>query len=506
MGSSQSESCDVVVVGCGPGGSITAASLAEKGLHVVAIEKSSFPRYHIGESLTGTAGDVIRNLGLEADMERLDFPVKTGVKVVGRDAASEFFVPVLRPTWQVRRAEFDDLLLKHSLSRGIDLRQGMVRGFLQDGDRLNGVRYTPVGSDSADEVELRCKAVIDASGHSAVLSRHKIAGPRRVENFGRQIAVFTRFDNVERDPGEMGNNTFIFYGAPLHWAWFIPLSSNSVSIGVVMPTTTYKRYGNSPEEVMAWGLRNINPDLARRVEGVEAAEEVRTIANYSYSIEPFVGEGWACVGDAHRFLDPIFSFGVAFAMVEGYAAADAISEGLRANAFADPLDRYRRFSNRGQSAAGDVVRYFWRFPAFFSFQTRGKTRQDMIRLLAGDCFGEEPIDALSAMRKSLHNAPVDGLEDTKARDIAKRVFVRYSYFQGIDAAYISVTGDGICVSFVMNERAEDLYESLYDFEEGLYSEFGRDALAVMKWVDSEEFRDDIPPFDDAHVIFDRRKQ
>ena len=157
---------------------------------------------------------------------------------------------------------------------------------------------------------------------------------------------------------------------------------------------------------MAWGLEQINPDLHRRVEGLIPVEPVRVVRNYSYRIEPFVGDGWLCVGDAHRFADPIFSFGVSFAMTESRAAACAILDALQTGTCEEPFAAYASYCNRGHDAALDLIRYFWTFPAFFSFQTRGVTRPHLIKLLGGDCFGDEPNPVLDMMRESLADLEV----------------------------------------------------------------------------------------------------
>lgn len=402
--SSANQEYDVVVIGCGPAGSVTAAELAKGGVRVLALERHEFPRYRIGESLTVSAGNIIREWGLDEEMGRRDFPVKTGVKVVGTSARSEFFVPVAAPTWQVRRSEFDKMLLDHAVAAGADHRWGSVKQILRDGATVTGVAYRPQGSRTDQLVKVHAKVVVDASGHGAVLSTHQIAGRRQVEAFDRQIALFTQFEHARRDPGEMGNNTLIFYGSKHHWGWFIPLSSTHTSVGCVIPTTKYKQVGGDPDAVMAWALENVNPDLHRRVDGIAQTEPVRVIRNYSYRIDPFVGDGWLCVGDSHRFADPIFSFGVSFAMTEARAAACAVLEALQHGDCAQPFSDYAEYSDRGQQAAVDLIRYFWKFPAFFQFQTRGETRSDMIRLLGGDCFTTDHIPVLDMMRRSLDEA------------------------------------------------------------------------------------------------------
>jgi FADH2-dependent halogenase len=399
MSTANIQSFDVVVIGSGPGGSVLGAQLAQAGLRALMIEKHPFPRYHIGESLTGVAGDFIRDMQIEGEMERLQFPVKQGVKVMGRSAKSEFFVPVLRPTWQVSRAEFDEVLLRRAIEGGAEHRDGTVKEILREGEKVVGVRYAPRGSNEL--VEVRSRFVVDASGHSVILSKHGVAGPRQIGDFDKQVAVFTQVKGALRDPGAMGNNTVIFYSDVYEWSWFIPLSPEVVSVGLVVPSHLFKMNGDSPEALLRWGFENLNPDLTRRLRDAEWVEPCRVIANYSYRIDPFAGDGWLCIGDAHRFADPIFSFGVASAMVEATAACKAILKAMETGDWRAPFEEYVAYSNRGQDSISDLIKYFWRFPSFFGVQSRGAFRKDIIRLLAGDCFDVGEIPALTAMRKSL---------------------------------------------------------------------------------------------------------
>lgn len=398
------DTCDVVVIGGGPGGSCLAAYLAGSGLDVVLLEKATFPRYHIGESLTGMATNVLNDFGLEQEMGRYHFPAKGGVKVIGQGAKSEFFVPVLQPTWQVRRAEFDQILLENAIDCGATYRQGTVKEVLREGERVVGVRYLPQDEPSGDLREIRCRVVADASGSAALLSKAGIAGPKvYFDEFSRQAAVFTQFKDARRDPGDMGNNTFIFYAEHLHWSWFIPVAPDITSVGIVMPAERLKACGGA-EAAMAWGLEQINPDLGPRVEGCEQVEPVRAITNYSYNIEPFVGDGWLCVGDAHRFIDPIFSFGASFAMVEARAASKAIVEALTSGDYTKPFNDYAAWCNRGQDVALDLIRYFWKYPIFFGYQTRSTMRKDFIRLLGSDCHDAHEMRAVQIMRQGLAKA------------------------------------------------------------------------------------------------------
>ncbi|MCI0581163.1 MAG: NAD(P)/FAD-dependent oxidoreductase [Chloroflexi bacterium] len=392
---------DVIVIGGGPGGSTLAAYLAQAGVRVLIIEKEAFPRYHIGESLTGMAAGILHEFGLGPTMDELHFPPKSGVKVIGQEAKSEFFVPVLQPTWQVRRDQFDDVLLKNALTMSAHYRRGTVKEILRDGDKVIGVCYLPADSPQAAMQELYAEYVVDASGRANVLARQGIAGEVVYDDqYSRQVAVFTQFKDALRDPGDMGNNTFLFYSELHHWAWFIPLSPDVTSVGVVMPAHRLKAAG-SASAALAWGLENINPDLRRRVAGRERVEEIRTITNYSYKVDPFVGNGWLCIGDAHRFIDPIFSFGASLAMLEAKAASRAILTALATGDWTAPFAEYIALCNRGQSAAYDVIRYFWKYPVFFGYQSRGKQRKEFMRLLSSDVHDEQELPALQMMRRTL---------------------------------------------------------------------------------------------------------
>ncbi len=395
---SEENNYDVIVIGGGPGGSTTAAYLGRMGYKIALIERESFPRYHVGESLTGMAAEIIEDFALEDQMEEFKFPIKGGVKVLGKEAKSEFFVAVLRQTWQVRRDEFDKMLLDNALKHHVHLIKGAVRDILFEGGKTTGVNYT----DENDSTKtLKASYIVDASGSSTLLSKKGIAGKQEFTNeFEKQVAVFTQFKNVKRDPGAMRDNTFLFYSDVNEWAWFIPLSEDTVSIGVVMPNEKIKSLGGI-EAAMKWGLENINPDLTSRMSDAEQIEEIRAIRKYSYIIEPFVGNGWLCVGDSHRFSDPIFSFGVSFALVEARAAAHAISQALETGSHDTPFEEYAKFCDTGQNAAFDVIRYFWHFPVFFGFQAKGKYRKDIIRLLSSDCHKSEEIEILKLMRESL---------------------------------------------------------------------------------------------------------
>jgi hypothetical protein len=134
--------------------------------------------------------------------------------------------------------------------------------------------------------------------------------------------------------------------------------------------------------------------------------------------------------------------------------------------------------------------------------TRGDRGRDIIRLLAGDCFEDPPLSASLAMRRSLCNLPaLDALEG-RARTIAERVHQRYDFFQGVDAAYIDPSAQGIRLWFHLGDDDIDLYDSIHDFEEELIADVGRDDLAILSFT--PEMSEAAPSEAGAMRIFDRR--
>ena len=168
---------DAIVIGGGPGGTTTAALLADHGHRVLLLEREFVPRYHIGESLIPYTWFTLNRLGVVDWLRSSACPKKYSVQFVsitGKVSQPFYFFQTIKHecamTWQVYRAEFDAMLLENARSKGVEVRQGWtVRDFLMEGARIVGVR-----ADEKDGVkgrEIRAKVVVDASGRDSLLSR-----------------------------------------------------------------------------------------------------------------------------------------------------------------------------------------------------------------------------------------------------------------------------------------------------------------------------------------------
>lgn len=393
---------DVAIVGGGPGGTAAALSLAQLGIQATIVEKHRFPRYHIGESMTGECGAAMRALGLEPALVEKQYPVKHGVRVFGPDGKNSFWVPVMKrtdeglvpaTTWQVPRAEFDELMLKATVGRGVQHVEARATAPIVEDGVVRGIHIEKDGQSS----EIRSKYVIDASGMATFLSGAGILSEKKRGNYDNQIAIFSQVKDCVRDTDD---NTLIFYRSKNHWAWFIPITPDVVSVGVVVSSEYFKKAGETPETFFLREVAELNPELVRRAAGRPLAEDVRTVSNYSYQIDDFTGPGFLCVGDSHRFIDPVFSFGVHFAVKEGQFAATAIDDILSGRVSeAEALAHFKTLACRGMDAIQDLLDAFWDHPLPFAYMVHAKYVDDFRDMFAGRVYGEEPPAGLVEMRR-----------------------------------------------------------------------------------------------------------
>ncbi len=404
----------VAIVGGGPGGSACAIHLARRGISSIIVEKEPFPRFHIGESLTEQSGERLREMGLEDMMSGC--PVKYGVRIYGPAGRTNFWIPVMKRqpgqaledsfTWQVRRSTFDRMLLDHAAQLGVEVvRARATTPVLSRGGAVHGVS---IQDQSGGTRDINCDVLVDASGQHTFLANAGLTGPKEHGRYHRQIAIYSHFTGAVRDSGVQWGNTLIFFQKKHYWAWFIPLDGDITSIGFVVPNEYFRSSRESTTAFLLRELRQFNTQLAARVEHVQLAGHVHTTSNYSYHIGRFSGAGWLCVGDAHRFIDPLFSFGVSVALADAQQSANAIREYFD-SAPGDterPFLDYERWSERGIDMCQTTLDGFWEKTWNFGMLL-SRYREDFIDLLAGRVWHGEEYDAIAALRTSLAAATLD---------------------------------------------------------------------------------------------------
>jgi flavin-dependent dehydrogenase len=323
------ESTQVLVIGGGPAGSTTAGLLAKQGIQVTLLESSTFPRYHIGESILPSVLPVLDLLGVREKVDNHGFVRKNGAYFEwgpeNWDLNFDHLSGAGRYSYQVVRSEFDHMLLDNSAELGVDVRQGVkVTEVAFDQGRPVSARWVDT-ADRSVTGEISFDFLVDASGRGGVMATKYLRNRRYQEAF-RNIAVWSYWRGVTPlDRGPEG--AIAVCSVPYGWFWAIPLHDGTYSVGLVAKRTTF-----SSERERLGGIDKVYfdalaqcPRVAGMVEGAERLTDFKVEQDYSYTAESFTGPGYVMVGDAACFLDPLLSTGVHLATFSALLAAAAIS-------------------------------------------------------------------------------------------------------------------------------------------------------------------------------------
>lgn len=314
---------DVVVVGAGPAGSVAASYLAKHGHRVLVIESEQFPRFHVGESLLPLGDYVFEAIGCREKIAAAGFQPKCGGQLRsscgGYHVVFDFKENRIQPaeTVQVHRAQFDQLLLDHAVSLGAELVVARARSYEVD---EQGVAVTFAPGDLAVRT-VRAKVIIDASGRNGFVAKRE--GVRIPDTDLQKAAVFAHFRSVPRDPGIRSDDTRIVSLPGLGWTWWIPLSADLTSVGVVIDLAEYRQKDKGDLEAIFWEAVKSSSLATELLCDAERTTEFRAESGFSYGTKSYFGERWFLAGDAGSFLDPVWSSGVQLALQSGLESAQA---------------------------------------------------------------------------------------------------------------------------------------------------------------------------------------
>lgn len=336
----------VLVIGAGPSGAIAAALLKRHGHDVLVIERQRFPRFSIGESLLAHCLDFVEEAGMLDAVQAAGFQYKNGAAFAWGDEYTAFdfgqtFTPGKTSTFQVQRARFDQILADQAEAQGVEIR---YEHELVSADMDAITPHVRVRRPDGSEYVIQAQFVLDASGYGRVLPR--LLDLEAPSAFPVRQAVFTHIEDRIDHPG-FDRDKILITTHPEHrdiWFWTIPFSDGRTSVGVVAAA---ERFASAPDDLDACLKHFVAqaPGLAKVLANAVWDTPARTIGGYSANVKALHGPGYALLGNAAEFLDPVFSSGVTIAMRSASMAAGLLHRQLQGeavdwqSAFAEPLQR-----------------------------------------------------------------------------------------------------------------------------------------------------------------------
>ncbi len=270
--------------------------------------------------------------------------------------------------------------------KGAKVLQGVsVKQVLMDGDRAVGVRISPV---EGVEHDISAKVVVDASGRRCLLSK-QLKVHRNKDAELNQHSIWTWFRGVESaPPGYEGMVVFHFLDLERAWGWQIPLRNGISSIGVVTAKEDFQKSGKTPEEFFD-GLVGRSRTFRHAMRDAERVRPWVIEGDYSYQMERVVGPGWLLVGDAMRFVDPIFSSGMDVALYSASFAHEAIVSSWNGTPEATAFDAYASTVTDGVDVWYETTDIFYRLQALCGrYAMDPRYREDIARSLQGNPYSE----------------------------------------------------------------------------------------------------------------------
>jgi flavin-dependent dehydrogenase len=395
---------DVAIIGAGPAGAVAAALLRRQGHSVCVIERQHFPRFSIGESLLPQSMAYLEAAGMLRAVVEAGFQYKNGAHFVRGEASSNYDFRDKHSagwgtTYQVERAVFDKILIDCAVEQGADVHFGDQVVAMQTG----AAPALDVRTGQGEAYRVNARFVLDASGFGRVLPR--LLGLEKPSSMQPRAALFSHVRDSLPAGSTDRNKIWVVTHPERHdvWYWMIPLADGRSSVGVV--GAAFLDVAESEREATLRSLIRAEPSLCRLIGDAPFLMPVRTIGGYSANVERLHGPGFALLGNAGEFLDPVFSSGVTIALRSAAMAAEVLGRQLRGEAvdwqadYEVPLrkgiDTFRAFVERWYSGElQDII--------FFPHQTPA-IRRMISSVLAGYAWDEtnpyvaEPVRRLQTL-------------------------------------------------------------------------------------------------------------
>jgi flavin-dependent dehydrogenase len=382
---------DVVVIGGGPAGAVTASYLARAGHEVVLVERAPAWRWRAGGVFASPAAvRELRHAGLDAgtlvraarpipamrvelpDRDRTSFRLTYGAETTG-DTAVGF-----------DRAALDPALLEHAAAVGVDVRCGVPATGVELPDHRHGASVA-LGEDG-EVVETR--VVVGADGPRSIVAEE--AGMTRPPRLAHRIGLSWHVVDEPGDPVKDARMVVLPGGA---YCGIAPVPGGRMNIGIVLAGRRWRdRLARDGAAAVGADAFAVIPRLGDDVERWRTGAITDRIAGASplgSRVHRRSGPGWAVVGDAAGFLDPFTGEGLHRALVSARLAAEAIDAELRGKAGAlGAYDRAMTDRFATKDLVSLVVQGFLARPRVFGYAGRRLARRASVRATMGLVMGD----------------------------------------------------------------------------------------------------------------------
>ena len=320
------EKTEVVIIGAGPSGSVAAGLLRKQGRQVLILEREQFPRFSIGESLLPQSMEYIEEAGMIRDVVEAGFQYKNGAAFARGEQYTDFdfrdkFSKGWGTTYQVQRGTFDHVLALAAERMGATLR---FRHTVEAVDVTGAEPEITVRSPEGETYRVQARFLLDASGFGRVLPR--LLDLETPSNFPVRGALFTHVEDRVPSGGNFDRSKIRVTVHPKHvhvWYWTIPFSNGRCSLGVVAKREYLEQFqGTETERLKA--IVGEDPSLSNLLKNAVWDTPARGITGYAANVKSLWGNGFALLGNAGEFLDPVFSSGVTIAVKSASMAAKCI--------------------------------------------------------------------------------------------------------------------------------------------------------------------------------------
>lgn len=316
------EETEVVITGAGPSGAVAAGLLRKQGHDVIVLERETFPRFSIGESLLPQSMAYIEEAGMLRDVVEAGFQYKNGACFSWGERITSFdfrdkFSPGWSTTYQVQRGRFDKVLADAAQRMGADVRYRQEVTAVD----VSGAPLVTVKPADGEPYQVKAKLLLDASGFARLLPR--LLELELPSTFPVRQAFFTHVEDHIDPASGFDRNKIRVAVHPQHvdvWFWLIPFSDGRCSLGVVATAAFLDQFPGD-ELTKLKTLVAQEPAFAKLLANAVWDTPARTLRGYASNVKRLCGPGYALLGNAGEFLDPVFSSGVTIALTSASLAA-----------------------------------------------------------------------------------------------------------------------------------------------------------------------------------------